>query len=72
MSSKKTNCNHVSDNLLVNLGYKYYRCAHCGKTFYIAYLPDYTYKRGTKKFCSWSCMRAFDRGESPKVHEPQE
>lgn len=37
------------------------KCQKCGKTFMIGYLPDYAYKRNTLVFCSYSCMRSFDK-----------
>lgn len=37
------------------------KCQRCGKTFMIGYQPDYAYKRNTIVFCSYSCMRAYDK-----------
>lgn len=36
-------------------------CNECGKEFPVLYLSQYVYKRGAKYFCSWSCMRKFDK-----------
>lgn len=38
-------------------------CAECGQEIYeFKYnLDEYVYKRGTKYFCDWTCMRKFDK-----------
>lgn len=41
-----------------------YICPQCKKQFCISFfinVKDYVYKRGSKFFCSWTCMRAYDR-----------
>ena len=47
-------------------------CEHCRKKFYTLNPTEYRYKRLIKNrtvfFCSWSCLRAWER-ESPKVRE---
>lgn len=37
------------------------KCQKCGKQFMIPYEPEYAYKRNTIVFCSYSCMRAYDK-----------
>lgn len=37
------------------------KCKKCGKTFMIGSQPDWAYKRNTILFCSYSCMRAYDK-----------
>ena len=43
------------------------KCAQCGKRTVILYPDLWVYKRndrnGIKHFCSWGCMRRFDKGE---------
>lgn len=43
------------------------KCATCGKKTVILYPEKWVYKRtprnGIKHFCSWGCMRKFDKGE---------
>lgn len=38
-------------------------CAECGKGFgtLLFDMTQYAYKRGNKVFCSWKCMRAYDK-----------
>lgn len=43
-------------------------CNKCGKEFPVLYLNQYVYKRGAKYFCSWSCMRKFDK-EKEKMNK---
>ena len=41
------------------------KCRECGKTFDVLWPEMYRYKRGTGTnytyFCSWGCLRAYDR-----------
>ena len=36
-------------------------CRECHRIFYVTDLGEYVYKRGTKNFCSWKCLRRYDR-----------
>lgn len=38
----------------------YRNCPVCGKPFFIPDYADYAYRRDTKYFCSWGCMRKHD------------
>jgi len=38
-------------------------CGKCGKEFVILYPHLWSYKREDKVFCSWKCLRAWDRGK---------
>lgn len=38
------------------------KCGSCGKEFYILYPAMYAYKKGPRVFCSWKCLRAFEKG----------
>ena len=38
------------------------KCGSCGKEFYILYPAIYAYKKGQRVFCSWKCLRAFEKG----------
>ena len=38
------------------------KCSSCGKEFYILYPAMYAYKKGQRVFCSWKCLRAFEKG----------
>lgn len=40
-------------------------CHECGKTFDRLGV-EWAYKRGERFFCSWHCMRAFDREKEEK------
>lgn len=46
-----------------------YKCKQCGKLFIIPCYTDYVYKRENRVFCSWSCMREFDRERERKKEE---
>lgn len=35
-------------------------CATCGKEFFMLYPDLWVYKRQSKTFCSWRCLRAYD------------
>ena len=41
-------------------------CPICGKTFLLE-STEWVYRRGKKTFCTWSCMRAFDKAHAEKV-----
>lgn len=43
-------------------------CNECGKEFPLLYPTKYVYKRGAKYFCSWTCMRHFDK-EKEKMNK---
>ena len=49
----------------IMLSLKERKCPVCGKIFIIQNPLDYVYKRKpkttTKFFCSWGCMRAWDK-----------
>lgn len=38
------------------------KCGSCGKEFYILYPALWAYKKGPRVFCSWKCLRAFEKG----------
>ena len=38
-------------------------CGKCGKEFVILYPHLWSYRREDKVFCSWKCLRAWDRGK---------
>ncbi len=39
-----------------------HKCPFCEKTFYIPiFCQKWTYRKGTKLFCSYNCMRAYER-----------
>ena len=38
------------------------KCGSCGKEFYILYPSLWAYKKGQRVFCSWKCLRAFEKG----------
>jgi len=38
------------------------KCSSCGKEFYILYPAMYAYKKGQRVFCSWRCLRAYEKG----------
>lgn len=41
------------------------KCRQCGKIFYTyCRLPEYAYKRNSDVFCTWSCMREWDKTHS--------
>ena len=52
-----------SDNLMRTL-FPERICPICGKIIIRAYFGDYAYKRGPHTFCSWGCMRKYDRDPS--------
>ena len=41
------------------------KCPVCGKTFIVRYVKDYVYKTTynskTKVFCSWGCLRKYEK-----------
>ena len=37
------------------------KCAMCRKEFVVLYQDIYAYKRGARWFCSWKCLRAFEK-----------
>lgn len=39
-------------------------CQMCGKKVVRVYWGDYTYKIGTKYFCSYGCMRKYEKSRS--------
>ena len=44
------------------MGGFYGTCKQCGKKFFIPACDTWVYKRGeTVYFCTWGCMRTFDR-----------
>ena len=60
------------------LGY-YRQCYRCGKAVNIPNLEDWVYARGTQHarigyerlyFCSWRCMRAYDKEQEKKGTRP--
>jgi hypothetical protein len=38
------------------------KCGSCGREFYILYPALWAYKKGQRVFCSWKCLRAFEKG----------
>ena len=38
------------------------KCSSCGKEFYILYPAMWAYKKGQRVFCSWKCLRAYEKG----------
>lgn len=48
-------------------------CPECGKEFYCTNLGDWVYKRTgdfpVKIFCSWTCMRKFDKRQEEMIAE---
>lgn len=55
------------------------KCKTCGREFNVLFEEDWVYKRthahmkdlGSRYyFCSWSCLRAYDR-EQEKKHKPK-
>ena len=44
------------------------RCLVCGKKYFVEILELWAYKRstaaGTKYFCSWRCLREYDRNQA--------
>ena len=36
-------------------------CRECHRIFYADDLGEYVYKRGAKYFCSWKCLRRYDK-----------
>lgn len=47
-------------------------CKQCGRLFFIPCYTDYVYKRDKLVFCSWSCMRAYDRARELKKEKRRE
>lgn len=43
------------------------RCTQCGKDFDILYPDLWAYKTGSKFFCSWHCLRAYERKEEDEM-----
>ena len=43
------------------------KCAWCGKEIYVS--EEWAYRRGFKSFCTWKCLRAFDRDKGSKNRE---
>ena len=43
------------------------KCAQCGKKSVVLYPHLWVYKRETKFFCSWSCLRAYDKQRREKI-----
>ena len=43
------------------------KCAQCGKKSVVLYPHLWAYKRETKFFCSWSCLRAYDKQRREKI-----
>ena len=37
------------------------KCHMCGKGFVVLHVDMWTYKRSERYFCSYKCMRAFDK-----------
>mgnify|MGYP002624712951 CR=1 FL=1 len=46
------------------------KCTICKKEF-IGYLETWGYKRGENLFCSWSCLREWDRTHSKQAKAEQ-
>ena len=40
-------------------------CAQCGKQFLMT-TQEWAYKKNTKYFCSWTCMRTFEKQHPDK------
>lgn len=38
----------------------YRQCYQCGKLFFVPDYETYVFRRDTKYFCSWGCMRKYD------------
>ena len=38
------------------------KCGSCGREFYILYPALWAYKKGPRVFCSWKCLRAYEKG----------
>jgi len=38
------------------------KCGSCGKEFYMLYPALWAYKKGQRVFCSWKCLRAYEKG----------
>lgn len=43
------------------------KCSSCGKEFYILYPALWAYKKGPMVFCSWKCLRAYEKGLQPEI-----
>lgn len=48
------------------------KCRICRKSFDVLYPELWVYRRGSKWFCSWGCMRKYDRREEPEKEEAKE
>lgn len=47
------------------------RCKTCEKDFYVPNSEDWVYRRGSFWFCSWSCLRKYEKAhEKPKKEKP--
>ena len=49
-------------------------CPECGRKFYCYNMGEWAYKRETsnhqrKTFCSWGCMRKFDKRKEQMIEE---
>ena len=43
------------------------RCVQCNREFVALYPQLWAYKRGIKMFCSWHCLRAYERKEEHEM-----
>jgi len=43
------------------------KCSSCGKEFYMLYPALWAYKKGQRVFCSWRCLRAYEKGMHQEI-----
>ena len=51
---------------MTDISYQNRKCPMCGKEFVTRNALEWAYRRNNKVFCSWHCLREYDKGSKPR------
>ena len=57
---------------MTNISYQDRKCPMCGKEFFVRDANDWVYKRNSQYFCSWHCLRNYEKGSKTRKIDQRE